>query len=73
MKVKFWNVGIEIYEDGRVLAAALRNREAECQPREGYRKEPGREVFSFWYEIEADAQGAVFEALAMSRKQEAAA
>jgi hypothetical protein len=73
MKARFWNVLVEIYEDGRVLAAVLRNREAEYQPREGYRKEPGREVFSLWYETEAAAQGAVIEALAMSREQEAAA
>jgi hypothetical protein len=66
-------VGIEIYRDGTVKAAVLRSREAECQPRSGYRKEPGREVFSFWYETEAAAQGVVVEALAMNRKQEAAA
>jgi hypothetical protein len=73
MKKKFWNVGIEIYEDGRVLAAVLRSREAECQPQAGYRKEPRREVFSLWYETEASAQSAVIEALAMGRKQEVAA
>jgi hypothetical protein len=72
MKKKFWNVGIEIYEDGRVLAAVLRSREAKYQPPVSYRKEPGREVFSLWYETVAAAQGAVLEALAMSKKQEAA-
>jgi hypothetical protein len=73
MKKKFWNVGIEIYEDGRVLSAVLRSREAKFQPSADYRKEPGREVFSFWYETEVTAQGAVLEALAMNRKQEEAA
>jgi hypothetical protein len=73
MKGKFWNVGIEIYEDGRVLAAVLRSREAKHQPSASYRKEPGREVFSLWYETEASAQGAVIEALAMNKKQEVAA
>jgi hypothetical protein len=70
MKKKFWNVGIEIYEDGRVLAAVLRNREAKYQPSVAYRKEPGREVFSLWYETAEAAQGAVIEALAMNKKQE---
>jgi hypothetical protein len=73
VKMTFWNVQIEIYEDGRVLAAVLRSREAECPPRASYRKQPGREVFSFWYETEAAAQGAVLEALAMNKGQEAAA
>jgi hypothetical protein len=73
MKKKFWNVGIEIYEDGRVLAAVLRSRKAKYQPQANYRKEPRREVFSLWYETEAAAQGAVLEALAMHKKQEAAA
>jgi hypothetical protein len=73
MKTRFWNVGIEIYEDGRVLAAVLRSREAKYQPSVAYRKEPGREIFSLWYETEEAAQGAVLEALAMNKKQEAAA
>jgi hypothetical protein len=73
MKTRFWNVGIEIYGDGTVKAAVLRNREAEYQPRAGYRKEPGREVFSLWYEAEEEAQGAVIEALAMGKGKEAAA
>jgi hypothetical protein len=73
MKKQFWNVGIEIYADGRVLAVVLRSREAKYQPSVAYRKELGREVFSLWYETEASAQGAVLEALAMNRKQGAAA
>jgi hypothetical protein len=73
MKTRFWNVGIEIYADGTVKAAVLRSREAEYQPRADYRKEPRREVFSFWYGTEASAQGAVIEALAMNKKQEVAA
>jgi hypothetical protein len=69
---KFWNVGIEIYGDGRVLAAVLRSREAECQPRAGYRKGPGREVFSFWYGTEEEARNAAAEAKALGGKQGAA-
>jgi hypothetical protein len=73
MKKTFWNMGIEMYEDGRTLAAVLRSREAERQPKSDYRKEPGREVFSFWCESEEAARGAVIEALAMNKKQGAAA
>jgi hypothetical protein len=73
MKTRFWNVLVEIYGDGNVKAAVLGNREAEYQPPASYRREPRREVFSLWYETEMAAQGAVIEALAMSRKQEAAA
>jgi hypothetical protein len=73
MKKTFWNVGIEIYEDGRVLSAVLGSREAKYQPRVAYRKEPGREIFGLWYEDENLAQGAVLEALAMNRKQETVA
>jgi hypothetical protein len=73
MKKTFWNVGVEIYEDGTVKAAILRNREAKYQPSVVYRKEPRREVFSLWYETEAAAYAAVLEAKAMNKKQEAAA
>jgi hypothetical protein len=73
MKTRFWNAGIEIYGDGTVKAAVLRNRKAEYQPPASYRKEPGREGFSFWYGNEEAARGTVVEALAMNRKQEAAA
>ena len=73
MKQIFWNVGIEIYRDGSVKAAVLRSRKAKYQPSVSYRREPGREVFSLWYETEAEAQGAVQEALAMNTKQEVAA
>ena len=73
MKARFWNVGIEIYEDGTVKSAVLRSREAKYQPSVSYRKEPGREVFSLWYETEDAARGAVIEALAMHTKQEEAA
>ena len=68
MKTRFWNVGIEIYRDGTVKAAVLRSREAEYQPSVSYRKEPGREVFSLWYESEAVAQEAVIEAKVMNTK-----
>jgi hypothetical protein len=73
MKTRFWNVGIEIYEDGRVLAAVLRSRKAKYQPSVVYRKEPGREIFNLWYETKAATQGAVLEVLAMNKKQEVAA
>jgi hypothetical protein len=73
MKKTFWKVGIEIYEDGRVLSAVLGSREAKYQPSVSYRKEPGREIFCLWFETSAEAQGAVLEALAMNRKQGAAA
>jgi hypothetical protein len=73
MKTRFWNVLVEVYRDGTVKAAVLRNRDAEYQPPASYRKEPGREVFSLWYETEAAAQDAVLEARAMSKKQGAAA
>jgi hypothetical protein len=73
MKTRFWNVGIEMYADGTVQAAVLLSREAAYQPSATYRKEPGREVFSFWYETEAMARSAVLEALAMNKKQEVAA
>jgi hypothetical protein len=73
MKKNFWNVGIEIYEDGRVLAAVLRSREAEYQPSAAYRREPRREIFSLWYKTEDAAKGAVLEASAMNKKQRAAA
>jgi hypothetical protein len=73
MKRRFWNVGIEIYADGRVLAAVLRTREAKYQPPVAYRKEPGRECFSLWYETEAEALGAVIEAKAMNEQQGVAA
>ena len=73
MKTRFWNVGIEIYGNGTVKAAVLRSREAEYQPSVSYRKEPGREIFSLWYESEAGAQEAVIEALAMEAPKKEAA
>jgi hypothetical protein len=73
MKKIFWNVQIEMYENGTVNAAVLRSREAAAIPRDVYVQNPGREVFSLWYETEAAAQGAVIEALAMNKKQGAAA
>ncbi|MDR1399422.1 MAG: hypothetical protein LBJ41_05830 [Treponema sp.] len=73
MKTRYWKVGIEIYEDGRVLSAVLWSREATYQPSASYRKEPGREVFSFWYETKAAAHYAVLEAMAMNKKQGAVA
>jgi hypothetical protein len=73
MKKKFWNVQIEIYEDGTVKATVLRSRAAKYQPSVSYKKEPGREIFSLWYETEDTANGAVLEALAMGTKERVAA
>jgi hypothetical protein len=73
MKKKFWNVQIEVYTDGRVLAAVLRTRTAGTMPRDVYVHNPGREVYSLWYGSKDEAQGAVLEALAMNKKQEVAA
>jgi hypothetical protein len=73
MKTRFWRVGIEILVDGTVKAAVLRSQEAGCRPQAVYMKEPGREVFGLWYDTEAEAQGAVLEARAMSKGQEEAA
>ena len=66
MKTRFWNVGIEIYENGTVRAAVLRSREAASQPSDVYRREPGREIFSVWFVSNAEAQGVVIEALSMN-------
>jgi len=73
MKTRFWNVGVEIYEDGTVRAAVLRSWEATSQPSDSYRREPRREIFSVWFVSNAEAQGAVIEALAMNTVQEVAA
>jgi hypothetical protein len=73
MKKKFWNVQIEMYTDGRVLASILRSREAASMPRDVYIHNPGRDVFSLWFEDEMKAQDAVIEALAMNKKQGVAA
>jgi hypothetical protein len=70
---RFWNVGVEMYKDGDVKAAVLRSREAERRPADNCGREPGREVYSLWYESEAEAEGAVLEALAMNKKEEEAA
>jgi hypothetical protein len=70
---KFWNVQIEMYTDGRVLAAVLRTRTAAIMPRDVYVHTPGRDVFSLWFKTESKAQDAVTEALAMNKKQEVAA
>jgi hypothetical protein len=73
MKKKCWNVQIELYADGSVKAAVLRERTACAMPGDECVRNPGREVFSLWYESGAAARGAVAEALAMSERREAAA
>jgi hypothetical protein len=73
MKKKCWNVQIELYADGSVKAAVLRARTAIAAPQDGCVQNPGREVFSLWFESGAAARGAVVEALATGGKQGAAA
>jgi hypothetical protein len=73
MKKKFWNVQIEMYEDGRVLAAVLRSKEAAVMPHDVYVQNPGREVFSIWCDSEAEAEEAVRQAKAMATSKAAAA
>jgi hypothetical protein len=73
MKTRFWNVGIEIYEDGTVKAAVLRYRLADNQPSDDYKRQPKREVYSVWFNSEVEAHGAVFEALNWNTVQEVAA
>ena len=73
MKTRFWKVQIETLKDGTVTAAVLGSRQAEGQPSDGYKREPGREIYSLWFGNEAEARGAAIEALAMNREQEAAA
>jgi hypothetical protein len=45
MSKRFWNVQIEMYEDGRVLAAVLRSRTAAKTPSDGYVQHTGIEGF----------------------------
>jgi hypothetical protein len=73
MKKLFWNVQVEMYDDGTVRAAMLRSRTAVAIPRDGYVQNPGREVFSLWFKTEVEGQSAVREALAMNKGQEVAA
>jgi len=73
MKIKFWNVGIEIYEDGTVKAAVLRNRLAEKQPADDYKLQPKHEVYSVWFASEIAAYGAVFEAFDWNERKETVA
>jgi len=69
----FWNVVIEIYEDGTTKAAVTRSRLAVKQPADGYVNQPKREVYSIWFESEVEAHGAVAEALGWNEAEEAAA
>ena len=73
MKKKYWNVQIEFYRDGSVSAAVMRNQTAIKQPRDAYKPDPGREVYSLWYKSELSAQKDVNKALSMNKKKEAAA
>jgi hypothetical protein len=73
MKRIFWNVGIEIYEDGTVLSTVLRNRLADNQPADVYKREPKREIYSVWFSKEDEAHNAVYEALGWNKKEGVAA
>jgi hypothetical protein len=70
---QFWNVLIEQYKDGTVLAAVLRNRRANSTPGDVYRCEPGREIYSLWFGSEKDAHSAVLEVLATNKAKGVAA
>jgi hypothetical protein len=59
---RFWNVQIEAYEYGAVKAAIVRGREAPAMPRDRYKRDIGREVYSLWFGSEAEAEDAVVEA-----------
>jgi hypothetical protein len=71
-KRKYWNVQIEQLKDGTVKAAIVRSRWYALLPWDTYSADVGREVWSIWLKSEADAQGAVIEALAMNKKREVA-
>jgi hypothetical protein len=73
MKKIFWNVGIEIYEDGTVKAAVLRVKEADKEPSDFYMRGISREVFRLWFATEEEANEAVRNALAMNENMEVAA
>ena len=67
MKSSYFNVQIEAYQDGTVRAAVIRSRQAERQPADKYKRDPGREIFSLWYGTEKEAQGAAMEALDLNK------
>jgi len=73
MKTKFWNVGIEIYDDGTVKAAVLRKRFKERQPKDLYIQQPNCEVYSVWFNSELAAHNAVNEALNWNEGKEGVA
>jgi hypothetical protein len=68
MKRRFWNAEVEIYEGGSVKAAVLWSRKAETKPADRRVRNPGREVFSLWYESEGESQAAVVEARALAKE-----
>ena len=69
MKTRFYCVDIEIYEDGTVKAAILRNRFADIQPSDDCKPQPKRVVYSVWFSSEVEARGVVFEALGWNEKK----
>jgi hypothetical protein len=73
MKKIFWNVAIEIYKDGIVKAAVIRNRLTTTQPKDTYVRQPMREVYSVWFKSKIEANKAVFEALGWNTEIQAVA
>lgn len=73
MKAKFWNVGIEIHDDGTVKAAVLRKRFVVRQPKDTYIQQPNCEFYNVWFASAEEADNAVLEALGWNEKKEAVA
>jgi hypothetical protein len=73
MKKKYWNVQIEQLANGTVNAAVVRSRWYVRLPQDTYGAGVGREVWSIWFESEAEAREAVVEALSMNKKADAVA
>jgi hypothetical protein len=65
---RYWNVQVELYKDGTVKAAVVRNKKAGAMPCERwYDENPNRDTSRTWYEDEAGAGAAVFEILSASK------
>ena len=73
MKTKFWNVVIQIIDDGTVKAAVLRKRFFERQPKDTYIQQPNCEVYNLWFASAEEADNAVLEALGWNEKKETVA
>ena len=66
MKDRYWNVSIEVYDDGIVKAGVIRSRAAIKLPVDGYMRQPKREVYSVWFDTEETANSAAMEARSWS-------